>query len=234
MSSAPPREASPPASSSLESIGAAVRESIDWLAGDGIIAYPTETVWGLGACADRPRAIERLLDWKGRASDSPLAVLVTGSEMAESIGCAIEEPVRRLMSAFWPGPLMIVVPCRARFAPGVARSDGALGLRCSPHMLASALARAVAGAGLGPLTSTSLNRSGDPPARDVSQAIQLTGGRQAGDRSVSLEAPLLVSAAGYDAGGSRPSTVVDCTGRELAIVREGAVAREAVEEVWFR
>ena len=144
-----------------------VRTASNWLRRGGFVAYPTETVWGLGACADQPRAIERLMDWKGRGQDAPRAVLVSSPDAAKRLGCELPPPVLRLMAAFWPGPLMLVVPCAGRCAPGVARSDGALGLRCSPHPTAAGLVRALEEGGLGPLTSTSLNRSGEPPARNA-------------------------------------------------------------------
>jgi L-threonylcarbamoyladenylate synthase len=209
-----------------------LREAIARLAKDGIIAYPTETVWGLGACADRPIAVERLLAWKGRASDSPLAVLVPDVATAESIGCELGGPVRRLIDAFWPGPLMIVVPCARAWAPEVARADGALGLRCSPHPLAASLARAVCDAGLAPLTSTSLNRSGEPPAQRLSDATRLVQADLASEVPNGSHAPLLVSAATCDAGGDRPSTVVDCTGPVFSIQRAGAIAGDAIDRVW--
>ncbi len=217
-----------PTPSSAWSIDEAVREAIARLGLDGIVAYPTETVWGLGACAAQPRAVERLLAWKGRASDSPLAVLVSGKQAADSMGCDLRAPILRLMDAFWPGPLTIVAACRKAWAPGVARVDGALGLRCSPHPLASAVAAGLFEAGLGPLTSTSLNRSGEAPARVVEEAIGLT----ANISSQLLDTPLLISVAGHEAGGARPSTVVDCTASEITILRQGAIARDAIGEVW--
>ena len=195
------------------------------LAADGFVAYPTETVWGLGACADRPRAIERLTTWKRRSNDAPLAVLVASIDAALELGCEVDETAKRLMETFWPGPLTIVVPCRKRFAMGVARSDGALGLRCSSHPLASELVVAVGEAGLGPLTSTSLNRAGEPPARDLKAAVAQIE-ENADDE---LGSPLLVSALGHDAGGSAPSSVVDCTGSVPKIVRAGAIERESLE-----
>jgi L-threonylcarbamoyladenylate synthase len=209
-----------------------VRDAIARLGADGFIAYPTETVWGLGACADRPHAIERLRNWKGRASEAPLAVLIPEPAVAETIGCTLRAPIRRLMNAFWPGPLMVVVPCRETWAPGVARSDGALGLRCSSQPLAAALASCLLEAGLGPLTSTSFNRSGEPPARDLADAKRLAGVAPGTTSPPSLETPLLVSVPGQDAGGERPSTVVDCTGSEFAILREGSIDRKVLEEVW--
>jgi L-threonylcarbamoyladenylate synthase len=214
----------------------AVGAAVAHLAEGGFLAYPTETVWGLGACADRPQAIERLMRWKGRAGDAPLAVLVVSAASAESLGCRFDATARRLMAEHWPGPLMLVVPCSARLAPGVARADGALGLRCSPHPVTRALAEAVEAAGLGPLTSTSLNRSGDPPALDAEAAravVREPASRAGSDR---LARPLwlegLLEAPEHDAGGSAPSSVVDCTGEEPVILRVGAIDRETLEQSW--
>jgi L-threonylcarbamoyladenylate synthase len=205
-----------------------ITNAVARLSADGFVAYPTETVWGLGACADRPRAIERLTTWKRRSNDAPLAVLVASIDAALELGCEVDEAARRLMETFWPGPLTLVVPCRKRFAMGVARADGALGLRCSSHPLASELVVAIGEAGLGPLTSTSLNRAGEPPARDLDAAVAQIE-ENADDE---LGSPLLVSALGLDAGGSAPSSVVDCTGSVPKIVRAGAIERESLEDFW--
>ncbi len=210
---------------------AALDAAVAQLARDGVIAYPTETVWGLGTCADRPRATLRLFAWKRRAEHQPLAVLVRDLEAAVELGCEIDPNARRLAALFWPGPLMLVVRCRGRFAPGVARGDGAIGIRCSPHPVARALCFRLAREGLGPLTSTSLNRSGDPPAGNLAQA-ELALGRGAPDRMESLEHPLLVAPSGYDAGASAPSTVVDCTQSVPEILREGALLRAVIEPLW--
>ncbi|MBW1883495.1 MAG: L-threonylcarbamoyladenylate synthase [Deltaproteobacteria bacterium] len=200
------------------------------LAADGFVAYPTETVWGLGACADRPRAIERLARWKGRAAGAPMSLLVSSVEAAPGMGCIVEGSARRLIEAFWPGPLTVVVPCRGRFASGVRRADGALGLRCSAHPLAHALAVAVGEAGLGPLTSTSMNRSGEPPARDLGAARALLQASETGDPAE----PVLVSDSGHDAGGEAPSSVVDCTGETPEVLRVGAIDCGRLEAVWSR
>jgi L-threonylcarbamoyladenylate synthase len=217
----------------------------DWTAGlidaavgrlreDGFVAYPTETVWGLGACADRPAAIDRLLQWKGRGSDAPLAVLVPKGAMGDHVarlGCRIEAPAQRLIEAFWPGPLMLVLSCDRRWAPGVARADGALGVRCSSNSVSNRLATALANAGLGPLTSTSFNRTGDPPAATRKAAAALISGG-----SASIADPLFVDFRGEDAGGERPSTVVDCTGDDptsagFVVLREGAISADEVAAV---
>jgi L-threonylcarbamoyladenylate synthase len=195
---------------------------------DGFIAYPTETVWGLGACADRPRAVARLMAWKGRAEEAPMSVLVPSVDVAEQWGCRLEGPARELADAFWPGPVTLVVPCAHSFAPGIEGKRGTLGLRCSSHPVAHALSLAVARAGLGPLTSTSMNRTGEPPARDLAAARVLSAG------PCDLGKPWLVSDPAHDAGGGRPSSVVDCTATPPEILRAGAIDAARLEETWSR
>jgi len=206
--------------------------AIESLSAEGLVAYPTETVWGLGACADRTLAIERLFAWKGRRGDQPLAVLVPSVEAAIRLGCRFDAPAARLARAFWPGPLTIVVPCKAGFASGVARADGALGLRCSSHPIARSLGVALDAAGMGPLTSTSLNRTGASPAVDLATAEAMIGEGEEEGRATPLLFVTLASGEVSDAGGSTPSSVVDCTGPTPKILRVGAIAADSLEEVW--
>ena len=104
----------------------------------GLIAYPTETVWGIGADATSDAAIERLRQWKGRGDDAPISILVAGIADLEVLGFEVGEPAQKLAGAFWPGPLTLVIPCRRAFARGIAREDGSVGVRCSAHPLAGA------------------------------------------------------------------------------------------------
>jgi tRNA threonylcarbamoyl adenosine modification protein (Sua5/YciO/YrdC/YwlC family) len=217
-----------------------VARAIDQLGLDGFLAYPTETVWGLGACADREVAIARLMRWKGRGSDAPLSVLVASIEIAEGLGCRFEASARRLATRFWPGPLTLVVSCSrelaSRLAPGVARADGALGLRCSPHPVARALALGVHRAGLGPLTATSLNRTGEPAAADVEAARRLLAAERAKPSFDPATSPIwiedLVPGPELDAGGGAPSSVVDCTSETPETLRVGAISHELLERTW--
>ncbi len=197
-------------------IGAAVR----WLAAGGLVAYPTETVWGLAAAAESSVAMDRMRAWKGRAEDAPVAILVTGAAEAEALGCELAAPARRLAAGLWPGPLTLVVPCHRAFAAGVARADGAVGLRCSSHPLATALARRAAREGVGPLTATSLNHHGDPPARTRAEAALLCK---------DSEALRLLEVEGAEAGGDAASTVVDLTGERPEVLRWGAIPRDEIE-----
>jgi L-threonylcarbamoyladenylate synthase len=194
-------------------------EALAELRAGGLVAYPTETVFGLGADARCAAALARLKRWKGRGG-TPLSILVTGLEDAPGLGLEVPEAARRLAAAFWPGPVTLVLPGPGCLAPGVARDDGAVGLRCSPHPTARALAQACARAGIGPPTATSLNRSGEPPAARRAEAERLCG-EGAG-------APLVLRLPGPDAGGEPPSAVLDCTGAEPRVLRSGALDLDAL------
>ena len=197
-------------------IGAAVR----WLGAGGLVAYPTETVWGLAAAADSAVGMERLLAWKRRGDDSPASILVDGVVAAEALECELGSVARRLAAAHWPGPLTLVVACRRAFAAGVARADGAVGLRCSSHPLAAALMRRALRDGVGPITATSLNRHGEPAARTRAEALRACEGP---------EAPRLLEVEGAEAGGGAESTVVDLCGERPEVLRWGAIPRDEVE-----
>ncbi len=197
-------------------IGAAVR----WLRAGGLVAYPTETVWGLAAAADSAVGMERLLAWKRRGADSPASILVGGLVAAQALDCELGPVARRLAAAHWPGPLTLVVACRRAFAAGAARADGAVGLRCSSHPLAAALARRALRDGVGPITATSLNRHGEPDARTRADAERLCAGDAA---------PRLLDVDGAEAGGDAASTVVDVSRGRPEVLRWGAIPRDEIE-----
>jgi len=198
-----------------------LEEAVARVAAGGLLAFPTETLWGLGADARSDAAVARLRSWKQRADDQPLSVLVTGAAALPALGIEVARLARELANTFWPGPLTLVLPCRGRFAKGIVRSDGALGVRCSPHPVAGSLARALEAAGVGPITATSLNRHGTAPARTRAEAALAC----AGDG----EAPLLFVGDGLDAGGGRASTVVDLTGAKPIVLRWGALGRDFLD-----
>jgi tRNA A37 threonylcarbamoyladenosine synthetase subunit TsaC/SUA5/YrdC len=108
------------------------------------------------------------------------------------------------------------------FAAGIARADGAVGVRCSSHPRAAALVQAAHAAGLGPLTATSLNRHGEPPARSASQARALCAADAA-------DAPLLLETLGEDARDEAPTSVLDLASDPPALLRRGALSAEAIE-----
>lgn len=204
-----------------------VDAAVAHVAAGGLVAYATETLYGLGADARSDVALQRLRDWKGRAAGQPVAVLVESAAALPGLGVEVTPLASVLIQAFWPGPLTLVLRCEGRFARGIVGGDGTLGLRCSPHPVAAALASALAKAGQGPLTATSLNRSGESPARSRAEADALCAG--AGPRGVRL-----VSLAGAPEPAGLASSVVDASGPVLRILREGALPARALQRALAR
>lgn len=169
-----------------------------------VVAYPTETVYGLGVDADSELALERLHALKGRDAAKGVSVLVSG--VGELARCVPDLPTtaRTLAETHWPGPLTLVVPTDGFES---VRTERGVGFRCSPHPTAAALLRAAGR----PLVSTSCNRSGDEPCRTADEVESAFG-------------PALCVAGGAPAGGELPSTVV-AVDRDgvLELLREGAI-----------
>lgn len=194
-------------------IGAAV----GWVRGGGLLAYPTETVWGLGADARSADALQTLGRWKGRGSSAPFAILIEEPSDLASLGCEPAAAARRLIDAFWPGPLTLILPCRDPFPAAVSRGGGAVGVRCSSHPLSAAIARRLKLEGVGPITATSLNRAGAAPARTRQQAREACGSTPG--------SPHLIEVEGAEAGGEAESTVIDATAAQPRVLRWGALDR---------
>ena len=204
-------------------IGDPLGDAARWLRDGGLLAYPTETVWGLGADAGSEEAVGRLRSWKGRSEHAPISILVEGAHMLEVLDFETGAAAQRLVSEFWPGPLTLVLPCRRRFASGVARDDGAVGVRCSLHPLAAALARRLANEGVGPITSTSLNPSGAPAVRTRREALACCDDAPAAPRMIDVE--------GAEAGDHPASTVVDLTGARPEVLRWGGLSEKVLAPV---
>lgn len=187
----------------------------------GVVAVPTDTVYGIAVALDTPGGIERLFAAKSRPPDKAIALLLADAAQAAEIG-EMTVGARALANAFWPGGLTLVVPRRTDRPLPAALTGGELapgaiptvGLRVPAHDAPRALARA-----LGPLPTTSANRSGKPEAKDADEIEALLG------RSLGL-----ILDGGPSAGGPA-STVVDCTGETPVILRPGAIPEAAIEAV---
>jgi L-threonylcarbamoyladenylate synthase len=180
------------------------------LRGGGLLAYPTETVYGLGGAAEQA-PLRRLLALKGRGGAHPVLLLVAGPDAVP--GLVWTHAARELAEVFWPGAVTLVLSDpAATFPPGVRSSVGGVAVRQSAHPVAAALVR-----GLGaPITSTSANAPGEPPARTGGEAVTAASSLGVGpDELVLLDGGLLKPSA--------PSTVVDCTASVPRVLREGAV-----------
>ncbi len=175
------------------------------LAAGALVVYPTDTLLGLGARASRRDAVARLQRAKGRPSDQSISVVVSSLEEVERLA-ALTPATRRFLRRHLPGPVTVLLPpseeARRRYPTAIA-GGRAIGIRIPDHPVARDLARRV-----GPITATSANRHGEPPARTVAEA------RRAFGRSVRVYLPAVPRPSG------RPSTLVDLTGaRPLARAR---------------
>jgi L-threonylcarbamoyladenylate synthase len=190
-------------------------EAIDVLRADGIVALPTDTVYGIAVRIDTPGGIERLFHVKQRPPDRAIALLIGSSEQARQIG-VMTASAEALAGAFWPGGLTLVITRREGTTLPDVLTGGAstIGLRVPDHPAPRALAAAV-----GPLPTTSANRSGEPEARD------------AGDIAAQLGDAIELIVDGGVAHGGPASTVVDCTGATARILRVGAVPLEQVAAI---
>lgn len=170
-----------------------------------VVAYPTETFYGLGVNALDELALVRLRQLKGRDADKPISVLVKGPEMLDRLCKTVSPLARRLMAAYWPGPLTLVLPAR-RDLPRPLVSDGFIAVRESSHPTAMALVEAFGS----PVTTTSANPAGEPPATNPEQVEEMFEGR------------CRVIHGGPTVGGA-PSTLARVRGGRVEILRQGAL-----------
>ena len=193
-----------------------------------VLACPTESVYGLIADAHSDLSCARVVAAKaGRAGKAGMPLLVADRRMAEAVAC-IPVWAEQLIAAFWPGPLTLILASRRRLAAGVAAADGTIGLRATGHPLLAQLVRLVGG----PLTATSANVSGQP-ATTSAAAVRLAAWQHvfvvSQRDAASAAAP---SHEVVEGPAPSPSTIVrgDPEGR-IELVREGAIARAAIETV---
>jgi L-threonylcarbamoyladenylate synthase len=194
-------------------IDAAIPRVAAHLASDRLLGYPTETVYGLGSTPTVP-ALRLLARLKGRELGKPFLLLVSGRVMAEAWGLVFTASARALSDAFWPGPLTLVLKGGEGRLPDALRGrEGGIAVRHTSHR---GIERLVATTGL-PLTSTSANRPGGPPAPGPDRLVELF--------QDSVDAGDLLVLDGGVLGNVPPSTLVDCTDSVPRMVREGAIPR---------
>ena len=173
----------------------------------GLVAVPTETVYGIAASAEDGVAVQMIYDLKDRDYEKPLSVLVTGMEMAERYCANIPQAAYRLAEKYWPGPLTMVLEDRGSVPAMVTAGSGTLGVRCPDHPLTLAI---IEKAGL-PLAAPSANPSGKEPAKTAKEVLAWFDGEIEG---VVDGGPCAMGVA---------STVVDLTEEEPKILREGGI-----------
>jgi L-threonylcarbamoyladenylate synthase len=178
-----------------------------------VIAFPTDTLYGLGADATNEAAVARVFSIKGRAETKPLLVLVRDLTAAQRFG-RIEGAALELAQRHWPGPLTLVVE-RAEDSH-LARGLNPLGSTIAIRVPARAMTHALLVAVDRPITAPSANRSGEPPAQSAAAALAGLG-----------QAIALVLDGGPSA--QRASTILDCSAARLRLIREGAIPRATLE-----
>jgi L-threonylcarbamoyladenylate synthase len=174
----------------------------------GVIAYPTETFYGLGADPFDRQAVERIFRIKKRPAGEPILLLIPSFDALPSLVKRITPLAERLMAKFWPGPLTLVLEASDKLPDSVTGGTGSVGVRLSSHPTASLLLKVLGQA----LTATSANRSGGSPAQSAADVLQAF-----------VDGPDLILDGGRTAGGL-PSTVVDARGERPRIIREGQIA----------
>jgi L-threonylcarbamoyladenylate synthase len=211
------REAAIPFWSPAE-IEASLADTVTHLQSGQVLAYPTETVYGFGGAVDRD-AVERLVEMKRRPPAKPFLLLVSGSAMLERLDLHLSTAAARLAARHWPGPLTLVLRGGERRVPPRLRGpEGGVAVRWTSH---PALQRMIAAYG-DPITSTSANLPGVPPAMTAGEIVEQWGDAVARGILRVLDGGRLEESA--------PSTVVDCTGRHPRVIRPGAISAELLRE----
>ena len=186
----------------------ALRRALDVLSTGGLVAFPTDTVYGVGARAFDGTAIESIYTAKDRPVDKAIPILISDTGELDKVGMDIPKVALALAFHFWPGPLTILVPKRPDLPKSVSFTS-TVGVRVPDHGVARGLLRLA-----GPMAVTSANISGAQSPISAEEVYEQLGGR----------IPLILD--GGRTPGGVPSTLVDCTTPELKILREGPIRME--------
>ena len=203
---------------SPEEIEASLSGTIAHLHAGGVLAYPTETVYGFGSAVDHD-SVESLVRLKSRPPTKPFLLLIAGVDMLERLDLHLSSYAARLAARHWPGPLTLVLPGGdKRVSPRLRGPEGGVGVRWTPHVGLTRLIRAYGE----PITSTSANRPGVPPASSAAEI--------AAQWPDAINRGVLRVLDGGTLKPSEPSTVVDCTLKRPRVIRPGALPASVLRE----
>lgn len=180
-----------------------------------VVAFPTETVYGLGANAFSDEAVQRIFQAKGRPSDNPLIVHIANEKQLDELVEEIPNDAIKLMEAFWPGPLTIILKSKKQVSKFVTAGLSTVGVRMPNHPVALALIEACAL----PIAAPSANTSGKPSPTSAKHVFEDLNGRIAG----------IVD--GGSTGVGLESTVIDCSQEVFTILRPGSITPEMIRDV---
>lgn len=194
----------------------ALEQAISALQHGGVIAFPTDTVYGIGASLDHPDALRRIYDLKGRTPDKPLPILIARVEMLDSLSPDVDERLVDLAEQFWPGALTIVVPAADHLPAEVKAPDNTIGVRLPNHSIPLSIAERAGGA----IATTSANISGQESAHAASEIRDAFGAR------------IDVILDGGFAPQANPSTVIRVVEDQIVVLREGVISAEELLKSW--
>jgi L-threonylcarbamoyladenylate synthase len=195
----------------------ALEKAIAILQHGGLVAFPTDTVYGIGASLSHVDALDRIYESKARDRERTLPVLLGSIDDLQLVSHDVDPDLLRLASHFWPGPLTVAVPAiPGKLPPQVVAPDGTVGVRVPNHSVALVLAQRCGGA----MAVTSANVSGQPPATHPE------------DIDPALAARLDLVLDGGIARGGLASTVIGLRDATITLIREGAIPAGELEAVW--
>jgi len=195
---------------------AVTSKAVSFLKDGKVVAYPTETFYGLGVDVTNEKAIKKLYDLKRRDYSLPIAILVADKSMLEEYVDVIPESVFPLIRSFWPGPLTILFPAGRKISKTLTTNTGKIGIRISSHPVATAIVREFGK----PITTTSANLSGYPPSLDTTHVKKY------------FKEKIDCIVDGGECEPSRGSTVIDIAEDTMAIIRDGAIPAEKIIKVF--
>jgi L-threonylcarbamoyladenylate synthase len=194
--------------------------AIEWtaerIAGGGVVAIPTDTVYGIAASLAYPDALERIFAIKGRDQSQPLPVLVSSTAVLKRLSPGLDPKVAILLDTFWPGPLTVAIPATRAMPPQVLGPGQTIGVRLPNHPLAIEVIDKSGGT----VACTSANRSGEEPARTAQEVAA----------SLGVDLDLILD--GGVAPGGVPSTVISLEESQIRVLREGALSEDEVCGAW--
>ncbi len=199
---------------------ASIAQAADLIAAGGLVGLPTETVYGLAADAANEAAVAKIFTAKGRPSEHPLIVHVPDADSASRFASQIPDFAQKLMDAFWPGPLTLILPRRAEIAAAAAGGQTSVGLRCPSHPVALALLKDCSQRGIHGLAAPSANQFG--------RVSPTTAAHVQGEFENTPFGDLLILDGGACSVGIE-STIVDCSRGVPVLLRPGVLTATQIE-----
>ena len=196
--------------------GRALEEAISVLSHGGVVAFPTDTVYGMGGSLDHPEALRRIYDLKGRQPDKPLPILISRASVVDELSPDVGERLIELALQFWPGALTVVLPAADHLPAEVKAPDNTIGIRFSNHSIPLTIAERLGGA----VAATSASLSGQPAAISAVEIRDVLGGQ------------IDVILDGGFSPQENPSTVIRVVDGEIVVLREGAIRADEINAAW--